>query len=236
MKKALLACMLLALAPPALAQAGRDVQADAERDLAQLDAAKSAILAGKQQDALGLLDPLLVRVEAEAAKHKERIYSGQTPEQTLMYMVLAAGDHVSATDVGPVLGEANFWKAFALVDVGRASEAMPFFERAVALAPHNPQYICELAHLHAIRKESEVALDLYQRCLDSNPTAPKSAMNHSKAVALRGRGYVLIDMEKYGEAEAAFRDSLKVEPGNAVALRELDYIRQQRAHPGRTKS
>jgi tetratricopeptide (TPR) repeat protein len=236
MNRLLLAGMLLAVAPPALAEPEREVPAEATRDIALLEQAKSAILAGKPQDALGFLDPLLAHAEGEAAKHKERIYSGQTPEQALRYLLIAAADKVTATDVGPVLAQANFWKAFALTDVGRAAEAMPFYQRAVDLAPYNPQFICELAHLYAVRKDTGRALDLYQRSIDNNAMAPQIAQAHTRAVALRGRGYVLIDMEKYADAEAAFRASLTVEPGNNVALRELEYIAQQRAHPGRGKS
>jgi tetratricopeptide (TPR) repeat protein len=45
-----------------------------------------------------------------------------------------------------------------------------------------------------------------------------------KARMHRGRGYVLTEMERLDEAEAAYRESLKFEPDNKIAKGELDYI------------
>jgi tetratricopeptide (TPR) repeat protein len=233
MKRVLLACALLVIGTTAWA--APDPSDKVKRENAALTQARVAILTSKPADAIALLDPLLAELEADAATHKERLYSGQTPEQTLAYMLIAAADRVSATDIGPLLGEANFWKGFALTDLGRASEALSFYERAVALAPSNPQFICELARLHATRKETDIALKLFDRCLAENMMAPEMARPHVKAVALRGRGYVLIDMDKLAEAERAYRDSLQIEPNNPVALGDLKYIAQMRAHPGQGK-
>jgi Flp pilus assembly protein TadD len=49
----------------------------------------------------------------------------------------------------------------------------------------------------------------------------------------RGRGYVLTEMGRLDEAEAAYRESLKFEPGNKIAIGELDYIARLRAGEGK---
>ena len=48
------------------------------------------------------------------------------------------------------------------------------------------------------------------------------------ARALRGEGASLIDLNRLGDAEAAFLRSLELETSNQVAQQELDYIRQLR--------
>ena len=48
------------------------------------------------------------------------------------------------------------------------------------------------------------------------------------AIALRGMGFSLIDLKRLDEAEGAFRESLKLEPMNKVALSELAYIQDIR--------
>ncbi len=49
------------------------------------------------------------------------------------------------------------------------------------------------------------------------------------AAALRGMGFALIELHKLDEAEAAFNDSLRIEPDNEGTLSGLAYIRDLRA-------
>ena len=49
------------------------------------------------------------------------------------------------------------------------------------------------------------------------------------AVALRGRGFVLVEMGQLDEAETAFEDSLELDPNNPIALNELQYVEHLRA-------
>ena len=48
------------------------------------------------------------------------------------------------------------------------------------------------------------------------------------ALALRGIGYSQVELGDLDGAEQSYKESLEVEPGNTLAQRELDYIRQQR--------
>ncbi|MEF9977498.1 MAG: hypothetical protein RR834_03235, partial [Thermomonas sp.] len=48
------------------------------------------------------------------------------------------------------------------------------------------------------------------------------------ALALRGIGYSHVELGDLDAAEQAYLESLEVEPGNALAQRELEYIREQR--------
>lgn len=44
------------------------------------------------------------------------------------------------------------------------------------------------------------------------------------ALLQRKRGYVLVELDRLDDAEAAYKKSLDLDPGNATALSELDYI------------
>ncbi|WP_294268376.1 tetratricopeptide repeat protein [uncultured Sphingomonas sp.] len=44
------------------------------------------------------------------------------------------------------------------------------------------------------------------------------------------RGYALVELHRYDEAEKRYRDALAIHPNDAVAQHELGYIAQQRAH------
>lgn len=50
-----------------------------------------------------------------------------------------------------------------------------------------------------------------------------------KGLVLRGIGYQLVELDDLDGAERAYRDSLEAEPGNALAQRELEFIRERRA-------
>ena len=45
---------------------------------------------------------------------------------------------------------------------------------------------------------------------------------------LRGLGYTWIELKDLDRAEAFYRRSLEVEPGNATATKELQYIERSR--------
>ena len=49
-----------------------------------------------------------------------------------------------------------------------------------------------------------------------------------KPLVLRGLGFTWIELHDLDRAEALYRQSLELAPGNSTAERELEYIRQQR--------
>jgi tetratricopeptide (TPR) repeat protein len=50
-----------------------------------------------------------------------------------------------------------------------------------------------------------------------------------RAGLLRGRGFALIELGRLDEAETMYQESLKLEPNNAIAKQELEYIAKLRA-------
>lgn len=66
------------------------------------------------------------------------------------------------------------------------------------------------------------ALDVYRKGLDLARRFPSS--NALEPIALRGIGFSLIEIGRLDEAEGALRESLDLDPGNPMALSELEYI------------
>lgn len=121
----------------------------------------------------------------------------------------------------PLLGFVVGWIYFENKDFQAAHDA---YAKGLLNDPNFDYLIMEdtlaLAALHR-SPEALAQLDAY---LARNPDLPDEMM----ANALRKRGYVLVELERWDEAEAAYKDSLKLEPDNETAQSELEYIAQTR--------
>jgi len=71
------------------------------------------------------------------------------------------------------------------------------------------------------------ALAAYRETLALIDAHPSAA--YIKPLALRGVGYVLIEMGDLDGAQRAYEAALAIDPGNATATSELDYIARRRA-------
>ncbi|MCR6659610.1 MAG: tetratricopeptide repeat protein [Asticcacaulis sp.] len=121
----------------------------------------------------------------------------------------------------PLLGFVVGWIYFETKDFQSAHDA---YAKGLKNDPDYHSLIMEdtltLAALHR-SPEALAQLDAY---LARNPDLPDEMM----ANALRKRGYVLVELERWDEAEAAYKESLKLEPDNETAQGELEYIAQTR--------
>lgn len=234
MKRRIFTALLLFAATPAFAgDAGKE---RFDRQKAMMTQAKLLVLTGKGAQALPILEQVIGENDDLAAKEKRRVYSGQTMQMVLSNMMVAAADKKDAVDYGPSYGEAVFFKGYILIDLGRGGEAAAFLDRAVMLSPSNPQFLCEDASWHARHNESALGLELYKRCEAENSMTDEKAQPHLRAVALRGQGYALIDLDRLDEAESRYRASLELEPDNRVALGDLQVIQQKRAAAAKSKT
>lgn len=126
--------------------------------------------------------------------------------------------------VNCVYPRAFYYLGFLNVKLQRFDKALDFLKLGQALDPINPNFKCEMGQaLVGLRR-----LDEALACYDSVPAVNEDVTAHAFAMATRGRGFVLIEMEKLDEAERAFQASLELEPNNPVALNELEYIAQLR--------
>jgi tetratricopeptide (TPR) repeat protein len=222
----LVAAPLPAAAKPAAPPAGAVSDADAHSAL--IVRAALLIRDKKPAEAIELLDWIIAAQEKAHAGETRRIYSSRGPEETLFYMLEAAGAKVEAVAVGSEWSDAVFFKGFALIDMGRHDEAGVLLKRAVELAPANSQFLAELGEWHKTRREWEPAYSWFEKAEDRSSFSPKHSKKLHRSRALRGMGFVLIEQGKLDEAEKMFRKCLEIDSNDEGAKGELQYIRDQR--------
>jgi tetratricopeptide (TPR) repeat protein len=104
--------------------------------------------------------------------------------------------------------------------------ALAFLQSVDAVAPISADSALEVGYVLNQSGKPEAGLIVYRRAHALAEKYP--SQRPYRAAALRGIGYALIDLKRLDEAERAFQESLKIEPGNKVALNELAYIKAER--------
>jgi Flp pilus assembly protein TadD len=114
---------------------------------------------------------------------------------------------------------------FICIKRGRFEKALDYLESGRQLEPTQPVIAFEKAQALVRSGRRQEALKLYNQFSQVGPFVNGRHL----AVALRGRGFILIELgDMLDEAERAFRDSLEFDPNNSLALNELEYIRRLR--------
>jgi Tfp pilus assembly protein PilF len=111
------------------------------------------------------------------------------------------------------------------------SAAVPLLE-GVRIDPTDPLVTSEAAHALSMLHRFDEAIAVIDRALGADLFMEPAA----KARLLRGRGFALGELGRYDEAEAAYRQSLELAPGNRTAINELTYIAGQRRGAPKTKA
>lgn len=169
--------------------------------------------------------------ERLAAKYprseKKRYYCSDRQDETLAYLMVAATDGTSAVVVGTAWCEALYMEGYSRVEAKQLALAVEPLKHALEQAPFNAQYANEYGFVLSRLGRLDEGMAAYRQALDA-PRLGDENPRHA-AVAWRGIGWIHSDRREWDEAEQALRESLKIEPDNAIALGELDYIAQQRA-------
>jgi len=182
----------------------------------------------KPAEAIVKLDRIIADEARRHADERRQIYCAHSPAETLMYSGMAAQASKGAVVLDPTWCMAIFLKAFALIDLNRPDEAKPLFDRAVAMAPMNSQFLSELGEWHKVRREWDTAFALFERASSAAELSAEEIRMGHKGRALRGMGFVLIEQGKLDEAERLFRQALELNPNDEGAKNELQYIEEQR--------
>jgi tetratricopeptide (TPR) repeat protein len=143
-----------------------------------------------------------------------------------MFLTIQAAGVIGPGGKSAVRQEFNTYPLAALllgayaVEKNRPQEALGFLERGLALQPDNPLLINEKAAAHEALRQPDKALAAVEPWL----AAGNIASDPTRARLLRAKGFALTELDRLPEAEAAYRESLKLEPGHPGAQRELAYI------------
>jgi tetratricopeptide (TPR) repeat protein len=120
---------------------------------------------------------------------------------------------------------AHYYLGFLEVKAGNYARAVELLDAGERLEP-NPHFLLEKAQAYLRGfHDHQRAIACYEEVLEQGGEVSSLL----RAVALRGKGFVLIEMDHLDEAEACFRASLHLDPSSQVARNELTYIARLRA-------
>ena len=233
--KLALPILLILASCPAWCQQGSPAS-PADEDAAQvklLSESRRLLDSGKPNEAIENLDKVLADFKDKYGNSKKRIYCAQNPTESLSYLLIAAQEKREAVVLSGIWAGAHFMKGFALIDLGRMTEARSSIEQALYLSPNNPQYISEMAYIYGVEKNWPKALEYYQEaenCAEAF-SSPEDKI-HRLGVARRGQGYVLVELGRLTEAEGKYRQCLESDPNDKAAKEELEYISNLRKDKG----
>jgi tetratricopeptide (TPR) repeat protein len=191
------------------------------------------IQAGHIQAAIdGPFDEVVHRYESRYGSSKEKIYSARGMTDTLLYAAMSATAKppIPAQVIGPAWAMAYWGRGYAYNEMARYDDATVELRKALALAPDDTQYNIELGFTYQRKGQWETSLELFKTAeAYAEITVPAAEVADLTCKALRGQGYDLVEMHRYGEARAAYKACLKQIPGEPKSIGELKYIDQVEA-------
>lgn len=192
-----------------------------------IERATAAALQGRAAEARALLMPVAQWCDRLSETGRATVAVANANEYAQYVDMHGAGAPVDWIDVSCPLA----YKGLAFVDIEerRTDSALAHLSRAQALAPYIASIAAERGYLLNQLGRPREGLQAYRQALALVERFKSNA--HSEGLVLRGLGYTHIELGDLDEAERMYRRSLEAEPGNALALRELDYIAKQRGAP-----
>ena len=220
------------VAPASAAASGVDPAVAARRaaDAARLNEAFTLIRSRQPQAAIDrVLDPLIAAQEAENANRQETVYCASSPTEALYYMLQAANANKAAIALDGTWCNALYMRGYAETDLGKLQAAEADYTRALALSPSNPHYLSEMGELQSKRRDWSAALSWFDRAEAASEFAGPQRASAERARALRGIGFVDVELGKLDDAEAAYRRCLEIDANDQKAKAELGYVLGLRA-------
>lgn len=174
-------------------------------------------------------DRVIASYETRYPAGAKASYCARSATESLATLVQAAQDKTEAVVVGSAWCDAYFLRAYALVDLGRNAQAREALEKAISMAPRNAQYVAELASLDRREKKWAEALTRFESAAQlARDFSPPESKLIELGQALRGKGYVLVELGRLDDAASAYRQCLELNPADKAAIAELAYVQAQR--------
>lgn len=249
--------LLAAVSPRAHADAPVATEATPAADAREADRsrrlgeAEQMVRDGDPAGAIPLIDAVLADYAQQYPEGDTRWYVARTLPETLAYTARAAASpepgHKNATVLDVDWADAYFLKGYALIELSAGSgayktnkggtpESDPVYlarardtlEQGLSLEPYHAQMLIELGHLLQVQQDWNAMLRTFADAETATAFAPEQVQDRLFGRAKRGIGYALIELGRLDEAEAKFRECLRIDPDDAGAKNELEYIRQLR--------
>jgi tetratricopeptide (TPR) repeat protein len=170
--------------------------------------------------------------EVERQGDKIIVRSDVDSSAVLALLVASAAQH---ENVSVVRGVNPYAYASLLLgaysnEMRQFDEGVAWLDRGLALQPHEQHLVLEKATALGQLRRFDEQVALLQGELDD----PFASLSLDKARYERNLGIALIDANRLDDAEAALRESIRLQPNNPNAEHELEYIARLRAGGQRT--
>jgi tetratricopeptide (TPR) repeat protein len=157
--------------------------------------------------------------------------------ETLAALVHAASAKRNAVAVFNPYPSAAFYLALYYNEVHKPDEALRAIDAGMKLS--TAEGLEFGAHMTVLYGEQAAAFEQLKRFQDAFDVCDKgsklaSAGKMDRARMYRCRAFALSELDRLDEAQQSLEESLKLEPGNPIATRELAYIARLRAGSQRT--
>ena len=231
-RRLVLSAILLVSAVPAWGQGAAMPQTEDDAKMGQvLTEGMHLMWDKKAAQAIVLFDKVAADYDGRFKEPGVKYYSARTMAETLFYgLDTASSGKSKAVVISANWGYAYYLKGYELMELSRVAEAKPALLRAAELSPQNAQFLSELGYVYQLEKSWPLALATYQRAeAAATGFSPPNLKNPELARALRGQGYVYVELNRLDDAEKAYRRCLDINKGDELAAKELRYIQNQRA-------
>lgn len=222
--------LLLAQAAPVFADAASaPASAAREYEIRQTQLLNDGVKLVKErhpQEALDqYFDKVIAAYESTYRAGAKTVYCARSAPESLLYLAQAAADKQEAMVVGPAWCDAYFLRAYALIDLGRHAQARAALETAMRMAPNNAHYASECANFYRREKKWDEALVRFEAAAAlARDFSPFQSRAIELAEALRGKGFVLVELGRLREAESIYKQCLEINAADKAALGELGYV------------
>jgi tetratricopeptide (TPR) repeat protein len=197
---------------------------------ARADHIADLVVAKQMAEAAALIDPLLADYEKANAAEKRHIYCAADATESRRYMAEVRAEKPArpAVTIGKGWCVALWAKGYVLNDAGKSAEAIPYLLRAVDMRPGQRQYWAELAFAYQVNKAWPEMLDASRRAaiLAAEIDEPDRATFLCKA--WHSMAYAQIELRSWDDAIELLNKCLALDPDNAKAKGELEYIARSR--------
>lgn len=184
----------------------------------------------KSAEAIQQFDKVIASYEERFKDEKTRFFCARSPVESLMYLVEAGRAKTDAKVVSANWAYGYYLKAYALLELGRISEAKSNLERALALSPRNSQFLSELGNLYQRERDWPQALKTFQLAeVAAKEFSPPSSKNSELSRAWRGIGFVYVEQNRLDDAEKIYLQCLEFDKNDTRAANELRYVRNLKA-------
>jgi tetratricopeptide (TPR) repeat protein len=192
-----------------------------------LEKAKQSLNVGHPQQAIAALQTAIQYFEKYQNSSQDTLYAANGTAETLLYLTLDMGKQKNIRVFSGCWADLYFQAAYAFIEMNDLKNAQVKLKSALTLSPFNSEYLKEAGFIQQAQKQWQASLESFKTAEQYlyllEPEEKRLAIQQS---VRRSLGVSLIELNQLDEAIQYFNKVLKVDPSDAKARNELNYIEE----------